>query len=113
MPPHLLTNLEMQRYYQNESRFNGINSRDNLLDQIKDEPYLINLYECVDIGTHWIAFYSNSNTKTYFGSFRVNTFQKKSRSSSRVIDFMLKSKSLTDFTNTNLFSPKNFQDHLK
>ena len=76
MPPHLLTNLEMQRYNQNESRFNGINSRDNLLDQIKDEPYLINLYECVDIGTHWIALYSNNNTETYFGRFRVKHIPK-------------------------------------
>ena len=30
MPPHPLTNFEIQKYYQNESRFNGIYSRDNL-----------------------------------------------------------------------------------
>ena len=24
MPPHPLTNFEMQRYYQNEPRFNGV-----------------------------------------------------------------------------------------
>ena len=30
IPPHPLTNLEMQKYYQNEPRFNGVYSRDNL-----------------------------------------------------------------------------------
>ena len=35
MPPHLLTNFEIQKYYQNEPRFNGVYSRDNL-PKIKD-----------------------------------------------------------------------------
>ena len=30
MPPHPLTNFETQEYYQNEPRFNGVYSRDNL-----------------------------------------------------------------------------------
>ena len=30
MPPHALTNFEIQNYYQNEPRFNGVFSRDNL-----------------------------------------------------------------------------------
>ena len=30
-----------------------------------------NLVKYVDIGTHWIALYSNDNTKTYFDSFGV------------------------------------------
>ena len=30
MPPHPLTNFEIQRYYQNEPRFNGIYCRNNL-----------------------------------------------------------------------------------
>ena len=30
MPAHPLTNFEIQRYYQNEARFNGIYSRNNL-----------------------------------------------------------------------------------
>ena len=31
MPPHPLTNFEMQKYYyENEPRFNGVSSRDNL-----------------------------------------------------------------------------------
>ena len=31
MPPHLLTNFEIQEYYQNEPRFYGIYPKDNLL----------------------------------------------------------------------------------
>ena len=30
MPPHPLTDLKIQRYYQNEPIFNGVYSRDNL-----------------------------------------------------------------------------------
>ena len=30
MPPHPLTNFEIQRYYENEPRFNGVFSRNNL-----------------------------------------------------------------------------------
>ena len=30
MPPHPLTNFEIQKYYQNEPRFNGAFSRNNL-----------------------------------------------------------------------------------
>ena len=33
--PHPLINFEIEKYYQNEPRFNGIYSRDNLL-KIKD-----------------------------------------------------------------------------
>ena len=35
IPPHLLTNFETKRYYQNESRFNDVYSRDNLPKTIK------------------------------------------------------------------------------
>ena len=30
MPAHALTNFEMKNYYENEPRFNGVYSRDNL-----------------------------------------------------------------------------------
>ena len=30
MPPHPLTNFEIQKYYPNEPRFNGVYSRNNL-----------------------------------------------------------------------------------
>ena len=55
--PHTLTNFEIQKYYENESRFNGVFSRDNLLKKIKDGAYVINLDEYEDIGTHWIALF--------------------------------------------------------
>ena len=30
MPPHPLNNFEMQKYYQNEPKFNGVYSRNSL-----------------------------------------------------------------------------------
>ena len=44
MPSYPLINFEMQRYYQNEPKFNGIYSRNNLL-KIKERAYVINLDE--------------------------------------------------------------------
>ena len=81
IPPRPLTNFEM--YYQNEPRFNGVYSRDNLPDKIKDGTYVINLDEYSDIGTHWIALYVNTKTVTYFDilSLGLNIFQKKSKNS--------------------------------
>ena len=55
LTPHPLTNFEIQTYYQNELRFIGVYSRDNLPDKIKDRGYVINLAEYYDIGSHWIA----------------------------------------------------------
>ena len=43
MPSHPLTNFEIRNYYQNEPRFNGVYSRDNLPDKIKDGAYVTNL----------------------------------------------------------------------
>ena len=65
---HPLINLEIQKYYQNEPKFNGIYSRDNLPDKIKDGTYVTNLAECADTVTRWIALHVNDNTITYFDS---------------------------------------------
>ena len=73
-----LTNFEIQKYYQNEPRFNGVYSRDDLPDKVKTGTYLINLDEYSDIETHWIALYILNNNVTYFDSFGLNIFQKKS-----------------------------------
>ena len=54
MSPHLLTNFEIQKYYQSEPKFNSIYSKNNL-PKIKDGPYVINLREYESIGTHWKA----------------------------------------------------------
>ena len=51
MPPHPLTNFQIQNYCQNPPRFNGVDCRDNL-PKIKDGAYVINLDEYSDIGTH-------------------------------------------------------------
>ena len=70
MPPHPLTNFEIQKHYQNEPRFNGVCSRDNLT-KIKGGAYIIHLDEYSDIGTHWVGFCVQNNNVTYFDSFGV------------------------------------------
>ena len=70
VPPHPLTNFEIQKYCQNESKFNGVYSRNNL-SKIKHGPYIINLDEYESIGTYWIALYVNAKYVTYFDSFGV------------------------------------------
>ena len=50
MPPHALTNFELEMYYQNEPRFNGVFSRNNLPLKIKYGAYVINLDEYTDLG---------------------------------------------------------------
>ena len=52
---HHFANFEIQKYYQNEPRFNGVFSRNNLPQKIKDGAYVIYLDEYADVGTHWIA----------------------------------------------------------
>ena len=71
MPPHPLTNFKLEMYYQNEPRFNGVFSRNNLPKKIKDGAYVINLDEYADVGTHWIALFCNRNEIVYFDSFGV------------------------------------------
>ena len=71
LPPHPVTNFEIQEYYQNEPRFNGVFSRDNLPNSIKNGAYVINLDEYHDIGTYWVALYVNNKIVTYFDSFGV------------------------------------------
>ena len=131
MPPHPLTNFEIQKYYENEPRYNGVYSRDNL-PKIKDGAYVINLDEYSHIGTHWVALWVNDNNVTYFDSFRVehipkeikklianknikqNIFRIQAYDSImcgyfciRFTNYILKGKTLTEYTN--LFSPNNFK----
>ena len=131
MLPHPLTNFEIQKYYQNEPRFNGVYSRDNL-PKIKDGAYVINLDEYSDIGTHWIALYALNNNVTYFNSFGVEHIPKEIKifidksivvaNNFRIqaydsimcgyfcigfIAFMLAGNTLTEYTN--LFSPNNLK----
>ena len=54
MLPHPLTTFEIQKYYQNEPKFNGVYSGNNL-SKIKDGAYIVNLDGYKSIGTHWIS----------------------------------------------------------
>ena len=134
--PHPLTNLEIQAYYQNEPRFNGVYSRDSLPHKIKYGTYVINLDEYSDIGTHWVGLMKMANDKiaTLFDSFGVEHIPKEIKkiinnksiiaNICRVqsydsimcgyfcigfINYMFKDKSLKDFIN--LFSPNNFKNN--
>ena len=64
------------KYYENESRFNVVYSRDNLPNEIRDGAYVINLDEYSDIGTHWVALYIKNDDITYFDSFGVEHIPK-------------------------------------
>ena len=63
-----MNNFKIQKYYQNEPRFDGVYSRDNL-SKIKDGTYVINLDECFDIESHWIALYMLNNNVIHFDNF--------------------------------------------
>ena len=76
MPPHPLTNFEIQKSNQNKPRFNGIYSRDNI-PKIKDGANVINLDEYYGIGTHWTALYVQNNDVNYFDRFEVEHIIKK------------------------------------
>ena len=64
------------KYYENSAKLNGVYSRDNLPNKIKDGVYLINLDEYSDIGTHWVDLWVNNNNVTYFDSFGVELIPK-------------------------------------
>ena len=70
MLPHPLTSFKIQKEnlkcnfkYQNELKFKGIYSRNNLRE-IHDGAYVINLDEYKSRGTHWIALYVNGDNVT-------------------------------------------------
>ena len=71
MPSHLLTNDEMEKYYQRKPKFNGVYSRSNL-PKIKGGAYVINPDKHESIGTHGSYLYINEYNIVYFDSFRVS-----------------------------------------
>ena len=81
MMPHPLTVFEIQKYYDNEPKFNGASSRNNL-PKIQDGTYVINLDEFKSTGTHWIASYVNGNNRRaacdaiYFDSLGIKRIPK-------------------------------------
>ena len=127
-----LTNIEISEYYENEPRFNGVYSRNNLSDKIKKGPYVINLDEYENTGTLWIALFVKTNEAIYFDSFGIehipseinklignknsksNIFRLQAYDSIKCgyyciefINYMLKGKTLLYYTN--LFSPNDFK----
>ena len=136
IPPHPLTNFEIEEFYENEFKFNGVYSRDNLPKTIKNGAYVINLDEYADVGTNWIALYVKNNEVIYFDSFGVehvpkeiknfigqkhiktNIFRMQADNSILCgyccilfLDYMLANRSLIDYTS--LFSPYNFKKNDK
>ena len=87
MPPHALTNSEIQKYYQTEAKFNGVYSRNNL-PKVKDWEYVINLDEYESIGTHWIALYVNANNIIYFDSFEVEHIPKEIKNLIQMMSYL-------------------------
>ena len=64
MPPHPFINFEIQKYSQNEPRFNGIFSRNNLPRKIKDETYVIN-YDDMQMQGHIGLLYFVTEKKLF------------------------------------------------
>ena len=125
MPLHPLTNFEIQNHSQNEPKFKGVYSRNNLPNTMNG-AYVVNLDKHKSIGTHWITLYvfvvkyiqeeirrviGNKNIITNI--FRIQTYNwiMCGYFCIGVIDFMINVKSRTDFTN--LFLPHKFKKNDK
>ena len=131
MPFHPLTNIEINEYYKNEPRFNGVFSRNNLPKIIKKGASAINLDEYANIVTYWIVLFVKPKYTVYFDSFGVEYIPKKNLKffvnknikanifrlqaydsimcgyfCIEFINYMLKSKTLLQY---NLFSPNDFK----
>ena len=136
MLSHPLTNFKIRKYYENEPRFNGVYSGDNLLKTIKNGAYVINRDEYEDVGTHWIVLHAKNNEVIYFDSFGVQHFPKEIKrfighkdiktNIFRIqaynsimcgyfyigfVDFVFANKTWIDFTS--LFSPYDFEKNDK
>ena len=132
LPFYPLTNTEINEYYANEPRFNGVYSRDNLPKIIKKGAYVINLDEYENTVTHWTVLFVKTNEVIYFDSFviehipkEINKFIDDKKIKANIfriqayisimcgyfciefINYMLKGKTLLDYTN--LFSPNDFK----
>ena len=64
IPLHPLTNFGIQKYCQNEAKFNGVFSRKNL-SKIKAGTYIINVDEYESIETYLKVLYVNTKNVTY------------------------------------------------
>ena len=125
MPPHPLTNFEIQTYSENEPKFNGVYSRNNL-SKIKDGAYIINVDEYKSTRTQQIYFDSfgvehiPKEIRRFIGNRNIVTNIHRIQVYDSIIcrcfcigliDFMLKGKSLLEYTN--LFSPSDYEKNDK
>ena len=79
MPTHALANFEIQKYYQHQPRFNGVYSRDNFPNTVKDGAYIITqiiMQVLVNIGLLCIVKISKLFILTVM---ELNVFLKKSK----------------------------------
>ena len=82
--PHPLKNFELQKYYKNEPRFNGVFSRSNLPKKIKDRAYIINFdeYANVHIG---LLYFVKKKMKLFISIvLALNIFVKKLKNLSEI-----------------------------
>ena len=77
MPPHPLTNFEIQKCYENEPRFNGVYSGNNLPKKIKDGEYVINFDEYANVGTLGLLYFVTEVKLFIFIVLVLNMFLKK------------------------------------
>ena len=128
---HSLSNIEIDKYFKYDSRFNGLFSRHNLF-RIKDGVYVINLDDKQSEVTHWVSLFIDKNIAVYFycsvieyisqevlskikdKSITHNIFRIQDADSIMrgfyciaFIEYMLSGKALLDYTN--LFSPNDYQ----
>ena len=113
--------MKYKIYYQNEPRFNGVFSRNNLPKIIKDGAYVINFDEYADV-VHIGLLYFVTEMKLFISiisvlkklknllgikTWKLTFFEYKQTFCIGFIDFMLAGKKLTDYTS--LFSPHDFK----
>ena len=106
MLSHPLINFEIIKCYQNEPKFNGIYSRNNL-PKVKNGAYVMNLDEGKSIEPRQVSLQvddngSSSYNTTYFDSLVLEYIP---------IDFMLQEKNLVDYTSS--FSPNRYEKNDK
>ena len=77
LPFHPLTNIEISEYYENERRFNGVYSRNNLPNKIKRGVYVINLDKYESTGTQWVSLFVKPKYTVYLDSFGIEHIPKK------------------------------------
>ena len=116
MASHPLTNFKIQKYHQNESKFNDVYSRYNLTLILKLIGLLCMFIIMVLLISILLVEHILKETKTFINNknIKTNIFRIQAHDSIMsgyfcigFIDFKFATKTFTEFTN--LFSPNNFK----